>query len=53
MAEERTELVFSNCFSNLNSVEESKMNAKELMIEADKLLQKWEFYSIENRTNCR
>lgn len=25
------------------------MNAKELMIEADKLLQKWEFYSIENR----
>ena len=25
------------------------MNAKECMIEADKLLQKWSYYSIENR----
>ena len=25
------------------------MNAKECMIEADKLLQKWSCYSIENR----
>lgn len=26
------------------------MNAKECMIEADKLLQKWSYYSVENRT---
>lgn len=26
------------------------MNDKELMIEADKLLQKWKLYSVENRT---